>query len=59
MNDKEMKYAITKLADATDRLDAATNNLGKTIDKMTSITALSICGMTICCIILGIVAIFA
>ena len=59
MNDKEMKDAITKLADATDRLDAATNNLGKTIDKMTSITALSICGMTICCIILGIVAIFA
>ena len=59
MNDKEMKDAITKLADATDRLNAATNNLGKTIDKMTSITALSICGMTICCIILGIVAIFA
>ena len=59
MNDKEMKDAITKLAEATDRLDAATNNLGKTIDKMTSITALSICGMTICCIILGIVAIFA
>ena len=54
-----MKDAVTKLAEATDRLNAATNNLGKTIDKMTSITALSICGMTICCIILGIVAIFA
>ena len=59
MNEKDMKDAITKLAEATDRLNAATNNLGKTIDKMTSITALSICGMTICCIILGIVAIFA
>ena len=36
MNDKEMKDAITKLADATDRLDKVTNKLSETVNRVIS-----------------------
>ena len=34
MNDKEMKDAIAKLADATDRLDKVADRLSETVNKM-------------------------
>lgn len=34
MNDKEMKDAIAKLADATDRLDKVASDLSVTINRM-------------------------
>ena len=34
MNDKEMKDAITKLAEATDRLDKVVDKLSETIKTM-------------------------
>ena len=36
MNDKEMKDAITKLADATDRLDKVADRLSETVNRMIS-----------------------
>ena len=36
MNDKEMKDAIAKLADATDRLDKVADRLSETVNKMIS-----------------------
>ena len=34
MNEKEMKDAIAKLADATDRLDKVADRLSETVNKM-------------------------
>ena len=34
MNDKEMKDAITKLAEATDRLDKVADKLSETVNRM-------------------------
>ena len=34
MNDKDMKDAVTKLAEATDRLDKVTTKLSETVNKM-------------------------
>lgn len=36
MNDKEMKDAINKLAEATDRLDKVADRLSETVNKMIS-----------------------
>ena len=58
MNDKEVKTAITKLLEATARLEDSTSNLNKIINKMTVMVFISICSMAICCIILSIIAIF-
>ena len=58
MNDKEVKTAITKLLEATARLEDSTSNLNKVINKMTAMVFISICSMAICCIILSIIAIF-
>ena len=58
MNDKEVDTAITKLLEATARLEDSTSNLNKTINKMTAMVFMSICSMAICCIILSIIAIF-
>lgn len=54
-----MNEGEKKLIEAAEHLNDTAEKLGKAIDKMASLTALSICGMTICCIILGVVAIFA
>ena len=58
MNDKEVNTAITKLLEATARLEDSTSNLNKIINKMTTMVFMSICSMAICCIILSIIAIF-
>ena len=58
MNEKEVKTAITKLLEATARLEDSTSNLNKIINKMTTMVFMSICSMAICCIILSIIAIF-
>ena len=58
MNDKEVDTAVTKLLEATARLEDSTSNLNKTINKMTAMVFMSICSMAICCIILSIIAIF-
>ena len=58
MNDKEVKTAVTKLLEATARLEDSTSNLNKIINKMTVMVFISICSMAICCIILSIIAIF-
>ena len=58
MNDKEVKTAITKLLEATARLEDSTSNLNKIINKMTVMVFMSVCSMAICCIILSIIAIF-
>ena len=58
MNDKEVKTAITKLLEATARLEDSTSNLNKIINKMTAMVFMSVCSMAICCIILSIIAIF-
>ena len=58
MNDKEVKTAITKLLEATARLEDSTSNLNKIINKMTAMVFISVCSMAICCIILSIIAIF-
>ena len=58
MNEKEVKTAITKLLEATARLEDSTSNLNKIINKMTVMVFMSICSMAICCIILSIIAIF-
>ena len=58
LNDKEVNTAVTKLLEATARLEDSTSNLNKTINKMTAIIFISICSMAICCIILSIIAIF-
>ena len=58
MNDKEVKTAITKLLEATARLEDSTSNLNKVINKMTAMVFMSICSMAVCCIILSIIAIF-
>ena len=34
MNEKDMNTAITKLADATDRLDKVADRLSETVNKM-------------------------
>ena len=36
MNDKDMNTAITKLAEATDRLDKVADRLSETVNKMIS-----------------------
>ena len=58
MNDKEVKTAITRLLEATARLEDSTSNLNKTINKMTAMVFMSVCSMAICCIILSIIDIF-
>ena len=58
MNEKEVKTAVTKLLEATARLEDSTSNLNKIINKMTVMVFISICSMAICCIILSIIAIF-
>ena len=58
MNDKEVKTAVTKLLEATARLEDSTSNLNKVINKMTAMVFISICSMAVCCIILSIIAIF-
>ena len=58
MEKKEVDTAITKLLEATARLEDSTSNLNKTINKMTSLIFISVCSMAICCIILSIIAIF-
>ena len=58
MNDKEVKTAVTKLLEATARLEDSTSNLNKVINKMTAMVFISVCSMAICCIILSIIAIF-
>ena len=58
MNDKEVKTAVTRLLEATARLEDSTSNLNKVINKMTAMVFISICSMAICCIILSIIAIF-
>ena len=58
MNDKEVNTAVTRLLEATARLEDSTSNLNKTINKMTALVFISICSMAICCIILSIIAIF-
>ena len=58
MNNKEVDTAVTKLLEATARLEDSTSNLNKIINKMTAIILISICSIAICCIILSIVAIF-
>ena len=58
MNDKEVKTAVTKLLEATARLEDSTSNLNKIINKMTVMVFISVCSMAVCCIILSIVAIF-
>lgn len=58
MNDKEVKTAVTKLLEATARLEDSTSNLNKIINKMTVMVFISVCSMAICCIILSIIAIF-
>ena len=58
MNDKEVDTAVTKLLEATARLEDSTSNLNKTINKMTAMVFISVCSMAICCIILSIIAIF-
>ena len=58
MNDKEVKTAITKLLEATARLEDSTSNLNKIINKMITMVFMSICSMAICFIILIIAVIF-
>ena len=58
MNDKEVKTAVTKLLEATARLEDSTSNLNKIINKMTAIVFMSICSMAVCFIILIIAVIF-
>ena len=58
MNEKDMNTAITKLLEATARLEDSTSNLNKIINKMTTMVFISVCSMAICCIILSIIAIF-
>ena len=58
MNEKEVKTAITKLLEATARLEDSTSNLNKIINKMTVMVFMSVCSMAVCCIILSIIAIF-
>ena len=58
MEKKEVDTAVTKLLEATARLEDSTSNLNKTINKMTALVFMSICSMAICCIILSIIAIF-
>ena len=58
MNDKEVKTAITKLLEATARLEDSTSNLNKIINKMTVMVFMSVCSMAVCFIILIIAVIF-
>ena len=58
MEKKEVDTAVTKLLEATARLEDSTSNLNKVINKMTAMVFISICSMAICCIILSIIAIF-
>ena len=58
MEKKEVDTAVTKLLEATARLEDSTSNLNKVINKMTAMVFMSICSMAICCIILSIIAIF-
>ena len=58
MEKKEVDTAITKLLEATAKLEDSTSNLNKVINKMTAMVFISVCSMAICCIILSIIAIF-
>ena len=58
MKEREVDTAVTKLLEATARLEDSTSNLNKIINKMTTMVFMSICSMAICCIILSIIAIF-
>ena len=58
MKEREVDTAVTKLLEATARLEDSTSNLNKTINKMTALVFISVCSMAICCIILSIIAIF-
>ena len=58
MNEKDMNTAVTKLLEATARLEDSTSNLNKIINKMTTMVFMSICSMAICFIILIIAVIF-
>ena len=58
MEKKEVDTAVTKLLEATARLEDSTSNLNKVMNKMTAMVFITICSMAICCIILSIIAIF-
>ena len=58
MNEKEVDTAVTRLLEATARLEDSISNLNKTINKMTAMVFISVCSMAVCCIILSIIAIF-
>ena len=58
MNEKEVNTAVTRLLEATARLEDSTSNLNKIINKMTIMVFMSICSMAICFIILIIAVIF-
>ena len=58
MNDKEVDTAITRLLEATARLEDSTGNLNKTINKMLAMVFISACSMAVCFIILIITVIF-
>ena len=58
MEKKEVDTAITKLLEATAKLEDSTSNLNKIINKMTTMVFMSICSMAVCFIILIIAVIF-
>ena len=58
MEKKEVDTAITKLLEATAKLEDSTSNLNKIINKMTTMVFISVCSMAVCCIILIIAVIF-
>ena len=57
MNDKEVNTAVTRLLEATARLEDSTSNLNKIINKMVVMVFMSVCSMAVCCIILIIAVI--
>lgn len=58
MEKKEVDTAITKLLEATAKLEDSTSNLNKIINKMTTMVFISVCSMAVCFIILIIAVIF-
>ena len=58
MEKKEVDTAVAKLLEATARLEDSTSNLNKIINKMVAVILIIMCSIAVCCIILGIVAIF-
>lgn len=58
MKEREVDTAVTRLLEATAKLEDSTSNLNKTINKMTVMVFMSVCIMAICFIILIITVIF-